>query len=139
MKDFLPQFSSLPTAFQTERIFTKAEKKKIQRLISEKLLTEKKRCYYCGVPFYGDIVPTLDHVNPKTLGGETSHKNTVLACRRCNNLKGVSNTYMLREKLAHGDALLTPKHYAHLTEIGVDLRPYFNRIDRFKFFGEKKF
>ena len=139
MKDILPTHSSLSSAFNSQRLISKTDKKKIERIIAEKLVEGKARCYYCGVPFYGDMNPTLDHVNPKTLGGETSHKNTVLACKRCNDLKGIGNTWLLREKLVHGDAILTPEHYAHLTDIGVDLTPYFKRIDRFKFFGEKKF
>jgi len=42
-------------------------------------------CQYCGVQTR-DL--TLDHVLPKTLGGETIWTNVVAACRRCNGNKG---------------------------------------------------
>ena len=42
-------------------------------------------CQYCGVQTR-DL--TLDHVLPKTLGGETIWTNVVAACRRCNGAKG---------------------------------------------------
>jgi len=42
-------------------------------------------CQYCGVQTR-DL--TLDHVLPKTLGGETIWTNVVAACRRCNGTKG---------------------------------------------------
>jgi 5-methylcytosine-specific restriction endonuclease McrA len=40
-------------------------------------------CQYCGQ--WGD---TLDHVVPRSRGGQHSWGNVVLACRRCNNRKG---------------------------------------------------
>ena len=42
-------------------------------------------CQYCGAQTR-DL--TLDHVVPKTLGGETVWTNVVAACRRCNGTKG---------------------------------------------------
>lgn len=33
-------------------------------------------------------LPEMDHVHPKSKGGEQSWKNTVTSCRRCNNRKG---------------------------------------------------
>lgn len=40
-------------------------------------------CQYCGVKPPHDEC-TLDHIVPKSLGGETSWTNCVLACYRCN-------------------------------------------------------
>lgn len=43
------------------------------------------RCAYCGVQS-SDL--TLDHVHPKTKGGEDLATNIVPACKRCNHEKG---------------------------------------------------
>lgn len=43
-------------------------------------------CQYCGVRPAEDEC-TIDHVIPKSLGGETSWTNCVLACYRCNSQK----------------------------------------------------
>ena len=43
-------------------------------------------CQYCGVRPSEDEC-TIDHVVPKSLGGETSWTNCVLACYRCNGQK----------------------------------------------------
>jgi hypothetical protein len=44
------------------------------------------RCQYCGIQPPEDEC-TLDHVLPKSLGGETSWTNCVLACYQCNSQK----------------------------------------------------
>jgi 5-methylcytosine-specific restriction endonuclease McrA len=45
------------------------------------------RCHYCGCLLnYEDC--TLDHVIPRTLGGETTDDNLVISCYECNQLKG---------------------------------------------------
>jgi 5-methylcytosine-specific restriction endonuclease McrA len=44
-------------------------------------------CAYCGVKLsYSSF--TIDHVNPRSLGGETSWENTVSSCMPCNSRKG---------------------------------------------------
>jgi 5-methylcytosine-specific restriction endonuclease McrA len=45
------------------------------------------RCVYCGGQFIADEL-TLDHVQPRTRGGDSSEGNLVTACRACNTLKG---------------------------------------------------
>lgn len=41
------------------------------------------RCQYCNVKLnYGDA--TIDHVTPQSLGGKTTWKNCVTACKHCN-------------------------------------------------------
>lgn len=42
------------------------------------------KCVYCGAP--RDL--TLDHVIPKSKGGQTSWGNLVTACKSCNSKKG---------------------------------------------------
>ncbi len=46
------------------------------------------RCQYCG---RGDVPLTLDHIHPRSKGGEDSWENLVAACVKCNNKKGDSN------------------------------------------------
>lgn len=49
------------------------------------LRRDGNRCQYCG---RGDLPLTVDHIIPKTRGGEDSWENLVCACIRCNNKKG---------------------------------------------------
>lgn len=44
-------------------------------------------CQYCGAQ-PGKHELTLDHVVPRSRGGETTWENVVTACRRCNQKKG---------------------------------------------------
>ena len=45
------------------------------------------QCQYCFKHFkYNDL--TLDHVLPKSLGGDTSWENIVTSCKKCNYDKG---------------------------------------------------
>ena len=44
-------------------------------------------CVYCGETYdYNDL--TIDHVHPRSRGGETISSNCVPACRSCNQSKG---------------------------------------------------
>lgn len=47
---------------------------------------DEYRCQYCGKRPREDEC-TIDHVVPKSLGGETGWNNCVLACYRCNSQK----------------------------------------------------
>ena len=44
-------------------------------------------CQYCGAT-PGRAELTVDHVQPRSKGGETAWENVVAACRRCNLRKG---------------------------------------------------
>ena len=46
-----------------------------------------RRCVYCAAPLEFDFA-TLDHVHPLSRGGAHVPGNVVLACGRCNRLKG---------------------------------------------------
>lgn len=46
------------------------------------------RCSYCGRPPIDDKSLTIDHVKPRSRGGENRTKNCIPACKRCNQAKG---------------------------------------------------
>jgi 5-methylcytosine-specific restriction endonuclease McrA len=53
---------------------------------------QNHKCCYCGKPTV-DIPnkknsTTLEHVIPKSQGGETSYENGAMACARCNHKRG---------------------------------------------------
>ena len=48
------------------------------------------QCVYCGETYEFNEL-TLDHVNPKSKGGESITTNMVPACRSCNQGKGSNN------------------------------------------------
>jgi len=45
------------------------------------------RCAYCGKPPIDDHSLTVDHVRPKSNGGEDKTSNCIPACRECNQDK----------------------------------------------------
>lgn len=45
------------------------------------------RCAYCGKPPIDDESLTVDHVRPKSAGGEDRTSNCIPACRECNQAK----------------------------------------------------
>jgi 5-methylcytosine-specific restriction endonuclease McrA len=49
------------------------------------LRRDNHRCQYCQ---RSDVPLTIDHVIPKSKGGDDSWENLVTACVRCNNKKG---------------------------------------------------
>ncbi len=51
------------------------------------LWRDKNQCQYCANYFNADKL-TLDHVIPKSRGGDNSWTNLVAACKKCNQRKG---------------------------------------------------
>jgi len=47
---------------------------------------DNHKCAYCGEVFKRNML-TIDHINPKSFGGDKSWKNTITACRPCNEMK----------------------------------------------------
>lgn len=45
------------------------------------------QCQYCGTKLDWNSI-TIDHVRPKCMGGDTSWKNCVASCKKCNWKKG---------------------------------------------------
>tara|TARA_Y100000592_G_scaffold32876_1_gene52203 strand:+ start:7545 stop:8021 length:477 start_codon:yes stop_codon:yes gene_type:complete len=48
---------------------------------------DKNICQYCGCKFSSSEL-TMDHIIPKSRGGDKIWTNIVAACKRCNNKKG---------------------------------------------------
>ena len=57
----------------------------------KQFLKQGGTCYYCDDPIYG-IVNNVEHVIPKSRGGDNRKSNLVLACSQCNREK---NTKLL--------------------------------------------
>lgn len=49
------------------------------------LKRDRHKCAYCG---RGDLPLTIDHIIPKSRGGDDTWENLVAACLPCNNKKG---------------------------------------------------
>lgn len=50
-------------------------------------------CAYCGRPPIDPKSLTLDHVKPKSKGGEDKTSNCVPACKKCNHSKGSEDMF----------------------------------------------
>lgn len=102
--------------------FIKVPYKKI--ILSRKniLRRDGHRCQYCGTTQN----LTVDHVMPKSRGGEDSWENLTTACIRCNNKKGDRTP---EESKIHLHSI--PKRPSHITfiknfagKIDEDWKPY---------------
>jgi 5-methylcytosine-specific restriction endonuclease McrA len=49
------------------------------------LIRDEHACQYCGTR--GERLMTVDHIVPKSRGGDSTWENLVCACMRCNNRK----------------------------------------------------
>jgi len=68
-----------------------------KRMRARMLASQKNRCAYCGRCLTLSE-STLDHVVPKSRGGNGMANNKAVACRQCNQRKGSrSITYFLVE------------------------------------------
>lgn len=48
---------------------------------------ERGKCFYCDMKLKFKKA-TIDHIKPKSYGGELSKNNTVIACYTCNQKRG---------------------------------------------------
>lgn len=55
-------------------------------------------CQYCGVRLTSNEI-TIDHIVPRSHGGETSYLNCVVSCKFCNSYKGSRSLDQLPFKL----------------------------------------
>lgn len=51
------------------------------------IFRDKNRCQYCYRSYPTEVL-TMDHVVPKSRGGDNSWTNIVTACKKCNQKKG---------------------------------------------------
>lgn len=63
-------------------------------------LRDNLTCQYCQVKPPRENL-TIDHVIPRSRGGKSIWENVVLACQRCNSVKGSRTPEEARMKLAH--------------------------------------
>ena len=59
--------------------------KKWRELREEVFRHYGRACSYCG---YEDSVMTIDHILPRSKGGDNSLENLLPACRKCNYSRG---------------------------------------------------
>lgn len=67
------------------RMYIKVPYKKIVLSRKNILRRDSHKCVYCS---RSDLPLTIDHVVPKSKGGDDSWENLVTACVKCNNRKG---------------------------------------------------
>jgi len=84
--------SSRRVAFPLPSVIRLLEYRRIphqSRALSRKniMMRDKYTCQYCHKVFNSAEL-TLDHVIPRSRGGETSWENLVASCNPCNNRKG---------------------------------------------------
>jgi 5-methylcytosine-specific restriction endonuclease McrA len=86
------------------------------------LKRDNHRCQYCG----STVSLTVDHIVPKSQGGEDTWENLVTACVKCNNKKGDKSLEESGMKLIH-----QPKKPSYITfmkssagAIGEDWKPF---------------
>ena len=70
----------------TEYIHIPFERRSLSR--KNILLRDHSSCQYCGRQ-YAPSELTLDHVLPRSRGGESSWDNLVACCKKCNHKKGM--------------------------------------------------
>lgn len=76
----------LPSVIRLKKyVFLKIRKKKIPFSKKNVLARDHFTCQYCGS---SDGEMTLDHICPRSKGGESTFKNVVCSCRVCNSKKG---------------------------------------------------
>jgi 5-methylcytosine-specific restriction endonuclease McrA len=80
------------------------------------------RCVYCGEEFAPDEL-TIDHVQPRVRGGDSSPGNVVSACGGCNTAKGHRKLadFLVAEPVARKNFLtlarfVYPRHLRALME-----------------------
>jgi 5-methylcytosine-specific restriction endonuclease McrA len=90
-------------------------------------MRDKFRCQYCGEKKPGSQL-TLDHILPRSRGGDNSPVNVVTACVACNNRKGDRTPAEARMPLLTSQSALRVKLervvLCHYAEARVEWRKY---------------
>lgn len=67
------------------KLYIRVPYKKIVLSRKNILRRDNHKCQYCSRT---DLTLTIDHIHPKSKGGDDSWENLVAACVKCNNKKG---------------------------------------------------
>lgn len=70
-----------------------------RRIVRILLARDGDRCFWCNVRFRGDVLPTIEHLLPRSEGGGNGLDNLALACHWCNQKRGVMPVAEFREWL----------------------------------------
>jgi 5-methylcytosine-specific restriction endonuclease McrA len=101
----------------------------VQRKISRRALFARDgwRCVYCGS---GGGRLTLDHVVPRSRGGESVWENVVTACAPCNHRKGNRTLEEARMELMQPPKAPAPVLFIHLAaaRIPTGWQPYLGAV-----------
>ena len=81
-QDFLPVYERVSDYLHNMSALTRGEARRQWRQSIKDAWNN--RCAYCGKPPIDDESLTVDHVRPKTNGGEDKTSNCIPACRECN-------------------------------------------------------
>ena len=100
-----------PTVIRLNRYIKIPYKKTVPFSKKNVLKRDHHTCQYCGQK-KGEL--TIDHIRPRSLGGESSWLNVVAACKACNTKKG--NRTPHEAGLALSREPFKPKHMALLFE-----------------------
>ena len=94
-KDFDRKQREIDLAWQTHMAEEETDAKMRRRWLLFYVEHQDQKCAYCHVRLKIGMVPgledrqaTIDHILPRSLGGEDSTQNTLAACAFCNVLKG---------------------------------------------------
>jgi len=84
IRSFSSQFAC-PTVIKLKRYIRIPYRRSVPFSKKNVLKRDRHTCQYCGVT-EGEL--TIDHILPRSLGGESSWLNVVVACKSCNAKKG---------------------------------------------------
>ena len=85
-QDFLPVYERVSDYLHNMSALTRGEARRQWRQSIKDAWNN--RCAYCGNPPIDDKSLTIDHVKPKSRGGQDQTTNCIPACKRCNADKG---------------------------------------------------
>ena len=84
-QDYLPVYERVSDYLHNMSALTRGEARRQWRQSIKDAWNN--RCAYCGKPPIDDDSLTVDHVRPKSCGGEDKTSNCIPACRECNQDK----------------------------------------------------
>lgn len=77
------------------------------------LIRDKNTCQYCGEEFVPSEL-TMDHIIPKSAGGNAKWDNVVASCKKCNNKKGKKSPWEAKMSLVKKPSSPNYIYYLHI-------------------------